>query len=127
MFFLRFSFLYEAFLFYFLDVFFFHIRIIFFIEEIIVKIIIKVFINIISMSENYTRMLITMNMKYIFFSIYFLSKFKKFLRYYPLKLFKNRMSDGTLRHFYAEVLCNGCADHSEGVLRLLKAALLHRR
>ena len=34
--------------------------------------------------------------------------------------FQDRCSDRSLRHFYAEVLCNGCADHSEGVLRLLR-------
>lgn len=62
---------------------------------------------------------------FIFFSIYFLFKFKKFLRYYPLKLFKNRMSDGTIRHFYAEVVSNCGSNHRKSRFLLNCAAALH--
>lgn len=60
-----------------------------------------------------------------FFSIYFLFKLKNFLRCYPLKFFKNRMSDGTLRHFYAEVVSNCGSNHRKGSFLINCAATLH--
>ena len=60
-----------------------------------------------------------------FFLHIFSVKVKKFLRYYPLKLFKNRMSDGTLRHFYAEVVSNCGSNHRKSRFLLNCSAALH--